>query len=205
MATRLNIAPPNLAIAPAQYERRYQEQLNNIQRLFYTTVANGINSPYPFGSFYTSPTPALTNPVANAMNLVPFGRTAEAYNTKVGTVTTRIYVSETAIYNVQFSAQCNLSTGGAASAAYFWLRKNGANVADTAGKVVITGPNAETMAAWNYLLTLRENDYIELAWSSSETHMYLEYQAANSIKPAVPAVILTVMWASPSNTSVSQS
>jgi hypothetical protein len=204
VATRLNIAPPNLPIAPNQYERRYQEQLNNVQRLFYNGVANSVNLPYPYGSFYTSPTPALTNPVANATHLVPFGVTAESYNTKIGAVNTRIYVAETAVYNVQFSAQCNLSTGGAASAIYFWLRKNGANVADTAGKVVITGPNAETVAAWNYIISLQENDYIELAWSSSETHMYLEYEAATNGRPAVPAVILTVAWASPLNNSIGQ-
>lgn len=205
MATRLNIAPPNLPIAPRQYEPRYQEQLNNVQRLFYNGVANAVNLPYPYGAFYTSPTPALTNPLVGAMNVVPFGRTAEAFNVKIGTVASRIYVSETGVYNVQFSAQCNLATGGATAAAYFWLRINGKNLADSAGKVVITGPNAETMAAWNYIISLQAGDYIELAWSSSESHMYLEYEAATSVRPALPAVILTIMWASQLNNSVGQS
>lgn len=217
MATRLSLAAPNLPVGPNQYERRYQEQLNNVQRLFYTQLTNAVNLPYPYGSFYSStqvvstahpntyPTDPnsgyLSNPLVNAVNLVPFLNTAQAYNTNIGAVHSRIYVAETAVYNIQFSAQCNLASGGSAASVYFWLRKNGVNVAATSGKLVVSGPNSETMAAWNYLLTLQENDYIELAWSSSETHMYLEVESGTSVRPVLPAVILTIVWASPYNTS----
>lgn len=45
---------PNLLIAPpAQYETRYQEQLNNANRLYYNTIDNGLSSLYgPFGGQY---------------------------------------------------------------------------------------------------------------------------------------------------------
>lgn len=36
----LNIAPPNLPLAPEQYDRHYQEQLNNVLRLFFTRLNN---------------------------------------------------------------------------------------------------------------------------------------------------------------------
>jgi len=36
----LNVAPPNLPLAPAEYERRYQDQLNNILRLFFNQLSN---------------------------------------------------------------------------------------------------------------------------------------------------------------------
>jgi hypothetical protein len=202
MATRLSVAPPNLPIAPLQYQQRYQEQLNNVQRLFYNGLANAVNLPYPYGSFFTAPA-NITNPVANTMNLVPFATTAEAYNTAIGPVKSRIYVAETAVYNVQFSAQLD-KTGGGANSAYFWLRKNGKNIADTAGKIVVSGPNAETMAAWNYIISLQAGDYIELAWESSDTALFIAYEAATTVRPAVPAVIFTIMWASSLNNSIGQ-
>lgn len=42
----LNATPPNLPLAPDQYERRYQDQLNNILRLFF----NQLNNPGAVGA-----------------------------------------------------------------------------------------------------------------------------------------------------------
>jgi hypothetical protein len=36
----LNATPPNLPLAPDQYERRYQDQLNNILRLFFNQLSS---------------------------------------------------------------------------------------------------------------------------------------------------------------------
>jgi hypothetical protein len=36
----LNATPPNLPLAPDQYERRYQDQLNSILRLFFNQLSN---------------------------------------------------------------------------------------------------------------------------------------------------------------------
>jgi hypothetical protein len=36
----LNATPPNLPLAPLEYERRYQDQLNNILRLFFRQLSN---------------------------------------------------------------------------------------------------------------------------------------------------------------------
>lgn len=203
MTTRKNIVAPNLTIAPKEYEQRYQEQLNNVQRLFYTTISNRVNMPFPYGSFITSGS-SILNPVANVVRVVPFTVTTGAFNTTVGQQNTRIYVAETGVYNVQFSAQCDLSSGSNA-AIYFWLRQNGTDVSASAGKVVVAGPNAQTMAAWNWVLTLQEGDYIELAWSSSDTHAQLLAENASTsspVRPSVPAVILTICWVSPINKSI---
>ena len=205
MPTRQNIAPPNLVIAPKEYEQRYQDQLNNVQRLFYAQIANAINSPLPYGSFITSGDftnyDSAGNSTANQLKLVPFSTQTDGFNTKIGNIPTRLYVAETGVYNVQFSAQCDLSSGSQ-GAGYFWLRKNGENIPATTGKVVVAIPNAETMAAWNYVLVLQAGDYIELAWESSDVHFFLTSEAANTIRPSLPAVILTITWVSSYNTSV---
>jgi hypothetical protein len=36
----LSATPPNLPLAPEQYERRYQDQLNNTLRLFFNQLSN---------------------------------------------------------------------------------------------------------------------------------------------------------------------
>ena len=36
----LNVTPPNLPLAPQEYERRYQDQLNSILRLFFNQISN---------------------------------------------------------------------------------------------------------------------------------------------------------------------
>ena len=36
----LNATPPNLPLAPNDYDRRYQDQLNNVLRLFFNQLSN---------------------------------------------------------------------------------------------------------------------------------------------------------------------
>jgi hypothetical protein len=36
----LNVSPPSLPLAPQEYERRYQDQLNNVLRLFFNQLSN---------------------------------------------------------------------------------------------------------------------------------------------------------------------
>ena len=36
----LNVTPPSLPLAPDEYERRYQDQLNNVLRLFLSQISN---------------------------------------------------------------------------------------------------------------------------------------------------------------------
>jgi len=36
----LNVSPPNLPLAPEEYQRQYQDQLNSILRLFFVRLNN---------------------------------------------------------------------------------------------------------------------------------------------------------------------
>ena len=194
-----NVVPPNLPVAPTQYETRYQDQLLNVLRLFFTRLPNKVNAPVPHGSFYDTTT--QTNPVANAVNLMKVNSVYDAgANTQyaVKKDTTRIYITQTGVYNIAFSAQLD-KTGGGASAVYIWIRVNGQNVSNSATKVVIDGPNSEIVAAWNWVLTLGEGDYIELAWESSDTNVILAAVAATGNIPEIPSVILTVTYVSAVN------
>ena len=58
-----NIAAPNYPVAPAEYSRQFQDQYTNVLRLFSNSIANAVNAPKVYGSFFSTLT--QTNPVAS--------------------------------------------------------------------------------------------------------------------------------------------
>lgn len=193
MTVPRGLAPPNLPIAPDLYGRRYQDQLSNVLRLFFTQLTNRLNSPTSHASYFDTTT--QTNPVADQVNLFTYNSVVSEFQVTRGVPTSQIFVANTGVYNFQFSAQLD-KAGGSASAVYIWPRVNGVNLADSATKIVIDGPNNEIVAAWNFVLVLEAGDYFELAWQSSDTDVVIPYVAASGNIPAIPSIILTVTWAS---------
>jgi hypothetical protein len=194
-----NVVPPNLPVAPVDYQQRYQDQFANVLRLFFTRLTSKVNAPVPHGSFYDTTT--QTNPVASAVNLMRLNSVYGSSNDTQYAVkknTDRIYITQTGVYNIAFSAQLD-KTGGGADNVFIWIRVNGQNVAHSASKIVINGPNDEVVAAWNWVLTLADKDYIELAWQSPDTQVVLLAVAATGNIPEIPSVILTVTWVSAVN------
>jgi len=194
-----NVAAPNLPVGPTEYDSRYQNQFLSILRLFFTQITNKVNAPVPHGSFYDTTT--QTNPVANAVNLMQVNSvydSADGTQYAVKKDTNRIYVTQTGVYNIQFSAQLD-QTGGGNTHFDIWIRVNGQNVAYSATKVVVAGPNDEKVAAWNWVLTLKANDYFEIAWASPSTDAVLLAEAATGNVPEIPSVIITVTWVSAVN------
>ena len=192
MTTPRGEVPPNMPSALKEYNQRSTEQFNNVLRLYFNQVSNRINAPTPHASYFDTTT--QTNPVANQPNLFKYNSVVSDYEITRGTPTSKIYVANTGVYNFQFSAQLD-KTGGSASAVYIWPRINGVNVPDSATKVVIDGPNSEIVAAWNFVLVLKADDYFELAWESSDTAVVIPYVPINNI-PSIPSIILTVSWVS---------
>jgi len=191
-----NITSPNFPVALPQYEQKFMDQFINVLRLNTNTLANAINSPKVFGSFYSNV--RQTNAGVAAVNLITYNNTVVTYGTVVNSPGSRIYVSENGIYNLQFSVQLD-KTGGAAADIYIWLRQNGVNVPNSAGKVVVQGANTELIAAWNYVVLLSANDYLEIAWASTDTAVVIEAFAAATGPPSIPAipsVIVTICWVS---------
>ena len=194
-----NVVPPNLPVAPVDYQQRYQDQFANVLRLFFTRLTSKVNAPVPHGSFYDTTT--QTNPVASAVNLMRLNSVYGSSNDTQYAIkknTDRIYITQTGVYNIAFSAQLD-KTGGGADNVFIWIRVNGQNVAHSASKIVINGPNDEVVAAWNWVLTLANKDYIELAWQSPDTQVVLLAVAATGNIPEIPSVILTVTWVSAVN------
>lgn len=193
MAFSRGVSPPNIPSATNQYDRRFQDQFNNVLRFFFNSLANAINSPIPHASYYDTTT--QTNPVGGAVNLFVYNSVISEFRVRRGSPTSRVYVAEAGIYNFQFSAQLD-KTGGGASTVHIWPRINGVNVPDSATKVVIDGPNNEIVPAWNFVLVMNANDYFELAWESPDDRVISPYEAPTSVYPGIPSIILTVTWVS---------
>ena len=169
-------------------DQTVQEQINEIQ----AEIA-GIGSNY-WGSFWS--TSDQTNPTANTMNLFTFNNKDPSNNLvdlSGSTPTSIVKVFNSNVYNIQFSVQ--LKHGNSSKIDVdIWLRKNGANVADTNSRISLNVNDQHVVPAWNFVLPLTAGDYIELAWSSADTTVLAEYDppATSPTRPAVPSIILTV-------------
>jgi hypothetical protein len=191
---------PNLPLPPMEYNRHQQEQFSNALRLYFNQLDTafqqlllGFNH---YGTFFDTTTQSPA--VVNTAYPVTFNSAAEAFGVERGTDTSRIYVNRAGVYNFQISAQLD-HVGGGAVDFYFWFRKNGTDIPNTAFKVVVAGPQAEIVFAANYLLTLRAGDYFQLVWSADSTDARLLAAAAAAPVPAIPSVILTVTYVYPND------
>ena len=105
--------------------------------------------------------------------------------------TSRVYVADGGIFNFQFSAQLDNTSGGA-HRIWLWPRISGVDVPDSASQVRIQGNNAELVAAWNWVLRLAPGEYFELVYAVSSVALEIVTFPAAGVVPAIPSVILTV-------------
>jgi len=109
----------------------------------------------------------------------------------------RITVANAGTYNFQWSGQFK-STSAALEDVYVWIRINGTDVVGSNGLVSVpnkhAGLDGHTIAAWNYMLNLNANDYLELVWGGGSTALSLETIAAGAspTRPSTASVIATL-------------
>jgi hypothetical protein len=120
-----------------------------------------------------------------------FNTTDSSNGVSIGSPSSRLVVDYQGVYNVQFSAQLDKTSGGAGNI-YIWLRKNGTNVANTATTVAVQGTAARTVAAWNFIIQLEPTNYVELMWATDDTTIRILAASATSVWPAIPSVICTI-------------
>lgn len=144
---------------------------------------------YAYGSFYDTTT--QTAAAINTAYAMTFDTTDLSAGVTVGSPTSRIYVDRPNVYNIQFSAQLDNTSGGN-HLVYIWLRVNGTDVPNSASQVRLKGTDGELVASWNFLYSLNAGDYFEIMWSVSDTAVQITAAAAAAPVPAIPSVILTV-------------
>jgi len=143
-----------------------------------------------YGSFYDTTT--QTNPVANTVNIMTLNSSAD-HNLIDIVDGSKIAVTNTGIFNIQFSAQFDKTDSGTDDFD-IWLRIDGVDVPWSNTRITTTGNSVKVVAAWNWMVAMNAGQYAQIAWSSADTSMRIFAQGPQTgpIRPAIPSVIVTV-------------
>ena len=107
----------------------------------------------------------------------------------------RITISNTGLYNVQFSAQLHTTSNQAVDFS-IWFAMTGSDIANSNTDFSIEKINGGgfQVAALNFLIQITSGSYVELKFSKTTTNGQLQAKGTQSTptRPATPSVILTV-------------
>lgn len=158
------------------------------------------NDAAPYGCF-TNNTDQLA-PSIGSTAVVVFDTTEEASGVYLAS-SSRLYVRNYGIYNVQFSIQLtNLAND--AQYADVWFRLNGTDVPRSASRFDIparksAGVPSHVIGTVNTFIEMQAGDYVEIVGTTSSTDIGLESYDADAVipRPAIPAAIVTVQHIAP--------
>jgi len=201
--------PPNLPYAPQEWSPTYQEQFNNVLRLYFNRLSNvtknllgpegGEFINMPFGSFYdTTDQTAVSTTTAYAITI---NTTALSNNVSI-VDNTKLTFATDGVYNIQFSIQLS-NNDNATQDIDIWFSKNGTDIANSNSRFGLAprkaaGDPYHVIGSLNFVESFSAGDYVELYWRTSNTNAYIEYYSAPSspARPAIPSVILTATFVS---------
>jgi hypothetical protein len=176
----------------------YAKRITNaLGALFGPRGGKYLNTPY--GAFQDSTDQvAASTTVATAITF----NTTDFSNGVTLSNSSRLNVSQSGIYNIQFSIQFT-NTTNASQDVDVWFRKNGTNADKSNSRFGFAprkgaGDPFHTIAAINYFLSLNANDYVEIMWRPTDVGVSIEqYPAGTSpTRPAVPSAIVTLSFVS---------
>ena len=201
--------PPNLPYAPQEWNPTYQEQLNNVLRLYFNRLSNvtknllgpegGQFLNLPFGSFYDT----TDQTVASTTTAYPITINSTTLSNSVSIVdNSKLTFAVSGVYNIQFSVQL-ANDDNATQDIDIWFSKNGNDIANSNSRFGLAprksaGDPYHVIGSLNFVDSFQAEDYVELYWRSSNTAAYIEYYSAPSspTRPAIPSVILTATFVS---------
>jgi hypothetical protein len=144
-------------------------------------------------SAYDTQTQLLTSSEVNAGTAKPVLVRSTASAQDISIVSnSRITVTKTSVYNLQFSLQLeNTGGGGSGSTVEIWLRQDGNAVPNSNTQVSVNTNSPYVVAAWNYVIPLTDGHYVELMWYTDNHHIEMPAIAAGD-RPRVPSAIITL-------------
>jgi hypothetical protein len=205
------VAAPNLPLATEMYSRQYQDQLNNVLRLYFNRLdaildqlkvnvggIDGSGLRLPYGAFSSYTTQSTT---ANTATLLTLSNTD--FSNQVSLVTgSKMTVATAGIYNLQFSVQIE-NFDNAPQDMYIWLKQNGTDIVGSTGVVGSLARKsaidpAHDIKGWNYFLSMAANDYVQIYWSPTIATLTIPTYAASGspTKPSTASVVATLSFVS---------
>lgn len=197
--------PPNLPYAPREWNPEYQEQLNNVLRLYFNRLSNatqfllgpngGQYVDCPNGLFFN--TADQTFSVANTAYPVVFNTTYlnNAVALQAGS-TSRIEVAIAGIYNFQYSGQL-LSTNSSAKNVFVWIKRNDITINYSTHAYTLSANNEYVEISWNFNIDLDVGEYLELEVATSDTNVQLDAVSPTSPHPGIPSSVMAVNFIAP--------
>lgn len=201
------IQPPALLVAPEEYDKLYQDQLNNVLRLYFNRLQNilgqlntgvntaGVKSVY--GAFEDTASHTVT---ANTANVMTFNTTD--YSNGVAMVSnSKITVQYAGVYNLQFSTQFQ-NTDTQLNDVSVWLRQNGTDIVGSTGLISVPnqhgGIPGHGINGWNFFVKMNAGDYVELWWSTTNAAVTIQAYAAGTgpTRPSTASNVVTMTFVS---------
>jgi len=108
-----------------------------------------------------------------------------------GTPASRIVFEEAGEYVLAFSAQVS-STSSSTVHFYFWPSINGVDAANSGMATALHRNNATLVTSRTQIFNVAAGDYIEVNYMFDSTSGFLNYTAAASPVPAIPASTLSI-------------
>lgn len=204
------VKSPSLPYAPVEYQREYQDTLNNILRQYFNRIdalisqlqVGDLNTlALPYGSFADTTDQTTT---ANTATVMTFDTTDFANGVSIvtsGGKASRITADIAGIYNFQWSGQFQ-NTDTQLHDVSVWVRKNGTDVVGSTGLVSVPnshgGIDGHTITGWNFFFSLNADDYIELWWSTTNAAVTIQaYPAGTSpTRPTTSSLVATMAFVS---------
>jgi hypothetical protein len=158
---------------------------DNTGRLTRATPASALPTLFSVGTFYDTTTQSGSAAVSQSIR---YNTTDISQGVTVAS-NSRLTIANAGTYNIQFSAQLLAPTG--ADNVWIWLKKNGTNVSDSAGKITLAN-NQALIATWNYVVTASPSDYFEIVWQNLNGDAIVLAETASGNVPGIPSIITTV-------------
>ena len=206
------VQPPALPLATEQYNKAYQDQLNNVLRLYFNRLQNILNQMntgsgsidgsglrIPYGAFSSDQDQTTT---ANTATLMTLNTTD--FSNGVTISSSKITVATAGIYNLQFSAQFQ-NTDNQIQDMSIWLKQNGTDIAGSTGFISIpahksasAGDEAHEIIGWNYYVSMAANDYIQIYWSTTNASVTIQHYPTTTgpVRPSTQSVVATMTFVS---------
>ena len=192
---------PAAPALPLPTSRDYPNELNNVLRLYFNqlsqrlqAVTGGSGGQYlqtVYGALQNTATQTLT---ANTATAMVWNQTDYANGVTLSS-SSRLNVTATGIYNLQFSTQFQ-NADNQLHDANIWLRVNGTDVVGSTGLVSVPnshgGNPGHAIVGWNFFLSLSKNDYVELYCSVDSAQVTIQSYAAG-ITPTRPSTASNVV------------
>lgn len=211
MTALQRIAAPNLPLAQGEYGRQYQDQLNNVLRLYFNLIDSSVNGVIGTdgGSFIQNPHAMLISDQDQASAGTTVANTI-TYNQPVITQAVEvrnggeIWFNSAGQYLVTFTLQVS-NRDNAEHLFEVWAAYNGTNYPLSNTRFDV--PARKSSDQWGHVapavtgiftVTDPDADYLSIKWWSDSTLVFLEHYAEGTspTRPAIPSVILTVNFVS---------